>query len=954
MKTQTLWLTALWLAGTVAAWAQGNQGRPPTPEQVFQQFDRNHDGKLSRQEAPPPLQRDFDRFDLNHDGYVTIQEMKQAGPGGQRGGNQQRPGQPGGLQGPGQQGQDPGGLPSAQGLTLATSQSSPGYTLFAPMQDTKTYLVDRGGKPVATWASQYRPGLSVYLRPNGNLLRTGVARQEQLSAGKPPTIQGGVIQELAPTGEVIWEVRLDSDTVQAHHDIQPLPNGNVIALVKVLKSSSELHAAGGDPRVHRAGQVWVEELLELRPKGRDGYDVVWQWRSWDHLVQDHDRQRPNYGTPAEHPERIDLNFSPHGQEDLFHGNAVDYCPSRDLLVLSLRATSELWVIDHSTTAAEAASSQGGTYGRGGDLLYRFGNPAARGGRGAQTFVGQHDAAFVGDPLDGGTFTVFNNGTERSDVLEVRPDDFSRQTATTGQVVWRYDGGDEPFAASHISGAQRLANGNTLVCVGTDGHLLEVTPAGETVWDYTVPGSFERPAHGQGGGRPQGNRQQGRGGLTFAQSAASPSQSGRRPLQGGQRPSQGQRGDRNGPGGRGGQGPPPVRATEIFRATRYAPDYPGLKPYLQTPQVNLPRDLSYAIVDTGQSRCFGAEGGIISPPTRGEELFGQDAQYQGYGPSYTDHGDGTVTDDITGLMWEQSPDLVGHTKYQQALDGAGRLRTGGYRDWRLPTVKELYSLMDFGGGASQPFPRPYLEAAVFDFRFGAGTDGERRIDAQYWTSTRYLGTTMNNNPTAFGVNFADGRIKGYPINQFDHGRFVRHVRGNPDYGKNDFVDNGDNTITDRATGLMWSKYDSATGLDWPTALAAAADCNVGGYTDWRLPNAKELQSIVDYDRAPEAQDPAQRGPAIDPIFELTDPKSYGWTSTTHLDGPPDRVGCNAVYVCFGQSLGNLFGQGFIDVHGAGAQRSDPKTGDPSDYTEGHGPQGDDIRILNYVRVVRDVR
>jgi hypothetical protein len=213
--------------------------------------------------------------------------------------------------------------------------------------------------------------------------------------------------------------------------------------------------------------------------------------------------------------------------------------------------------------------------------------------------------------------------------------------------------------------------------------------------------------------------------------------------------------------------------------------------------------------------------------------------------------------------------------------------------------------------------------------------------------------MSGNPTVFGVNFADGRIKGYP-KVFPGGRgalmYVRYVRGNPLYGKNDLHDNGDGTITDRATSLMWQKADSGKGMNWEQALAYAASAKLAGHSDWRLPNAKELQSIVDYTRVP----------ALDPIFQITALEDgehpFFWTSTSHLEGPPDRQGRDAVYVSFGRALGWMQRPPngefrLLDVHGAGAQRSDPKVGDPALFPHGRGPQGDVIRISNFVRLVR---
>jgi len=359
-------------------------------------------------------------------------------------------------------------------------------------------------------------------------------------------------------------------------------------------------------------------------------------------------------------------------------------------------------------------------------------------------------------------------------------------------------------------------------------------------------------------------------------------------------------------------------------------------------------VTYPVVDTGQNQAFG-------------NYAGQDAHYTGNPPTYRDNGDGTVSDLITGLMWTKDPGEK--MTYAQAVKNAVKCRVGGYSDWRLPTIKELYSLIKFDGLDPDPTAeetanlRPFIDNSVFEFHYGDRSKGERIIDSQFATSTKYVSTTMNGNETMFGVNFADGRIKGYPIKspRGEKTFYVLYVRGNPEYGKNRFVDNGDGTITDKATGLTWMKADSGKTMDWPSALKYAEEMEFAGYDDWRLPNAKELQSIVDYTRSPDTTGSA----AIDPIFEATEivneggekDFAYYWTSTTHASFQRNNA---AVYIAFGRALGWMGPDGskkLMDVHGAGAQRSDPKTGDASRYPYGRGPQGDVIRIQNMVRLVR---
>lgn len=380
---------------------------------------------------------------------------------------------------------------------------------------------------------------------------------------------------------------------------------------------------------------------------------------------------------------------------------------------------------------------------------------------------------------------------------------------------------------------------------------------------------------------------------------------------------------------------------------------------------------YPLAPTGQRNCYDTAGASMACTGRQASLGGQDAFFARTSLRYRDNGDGSISDLNTGLIWQKA--LGPKLAWSEAVAGAAGARTAGHADWRLPTIKELYSLMDFSGTTPMPgrAGKPFIDGS-FDFRYGDTAAGERPIDAQFWSSTEYSGRTMGRDASVFGVNFADGRIKAYPKQlpgRGEHRMFVRYVRGAPDYGRNEFVDNRDDTVTDRATGLMWMQVDSGQlkagpnrdgRMDWPQALAWAAGLDYAGHQDWRLPNAKELQSIVDYGRSPQATG----GPAIDPVFRSTSVTDEGnrpgfgfyWTGTTHLDGA--RAGSAAVYLAFGEAPGFMrmpwSGQqaALLDVHGAGAQRSDPKQGNPADYPQGMGPQGDVRRIYNLVRLVRD--
>ena len=370
--------------------------------------------------------------------------------------------------------------------------------------------------------------------------------------------------------------------------------------------------------------------------------------------------------------------------------------------------------------------------------------------------------------------------------------------------------------------------------------------------------------------------------------------------------------------------------------------------------------SYPVVDTAQYLCYD-DSATIPCPDPGGAFYGQDAQYTGTAPHYTDNGDGTITDNVTGLMWQQDPGAK--MTWNEAVDGSDSFALAGYSDWRLPTIKELYSLMEFSGidpsgyiGTDTSGLVPFMDTDYFDFEYGDTSAGDRVIDSQWATSTVYNSTVMNRQECFFGVNFADGRIKCYPTS--NKGYFTIYVRGNTGYGQNNFTDNGDGTITGNAAGLMWSQNDSGMGLNWEEALAWVQTKNSENYlgqNDWRLPNAKELQSIVDYTRSPDITHSA----AIDPLFNVTtivneagqtDYPCY-WSNSTHANMNATS-GTKAAYIAFGRAMGYMNGS-WIDVHGAGAQRSDPKFGDPANWPTGAGPQGDAIRIYNYVRLVRDV-
>ncbi|MDP8222895.1 MAG: aryl-sulfate sulfotransferase [Candidatus Lernaella stagnicola] len=385
------------------------------------------------------------------------------------------------------------------GLLLCQSGVSPGYTLFSPMLGFQTYLIDELGRVVNQWETNHTPGNSEYLLPDGNLLRTGKMLQNNFMAGGA----GGILQLLSWDNEILWEFEHADASHLQHHDVAPLPNGNILVIAWEKKTESQAIAAGRDPARIREREIWSERVFEVEPTGTSGGNIVWEWRLWDHLVQDRDAGQANYGVVSEHPELIDINY-PYDDSlaDVFHLNTVYYVEEFDQIILSSRHFSEVWVIDHSTTTAEASGHSGGNSDKGGDLLYRWGNPEAYGmGDATRFFYGQHDSQRIEEGIPGaGNILVFNNGVGRSWERYSTVDEFTpplqadgSYTRTAGEafgpdeLVWSYiapEPGD--LYSLNVSGVQRLPNGNTLVCSGNQGEIFEVTPDGQMVWIYINP------------------------------------------------------------------------------------------------------------------------------------------------------------------------------------------------------------------------------------------------------------------------------------------------------------------------------------------------------------------------------------------------------------------------------------------------------------------------------------
>lgn len=375
-----------------------------------------------------------------------------------------------------------------------------GYVLFSPIAGTTTYLIDKKGLQVNSWVSKYKPGHSAYLLPDGSLLRSGMLTDSYFKG----TGAGGIIERYSWDGKLIWSFTL-SDSLQCqHHDIYPMPNGNILAIVWEKKAAEDIPAHPISPN---ESMIWTEKIVEIRPEGASG-KIIWEWKVWDHLIQQEDPSKKDFGAVAEHPERISMHYTSAGSTsqtiDWIHLNSISYNAELDQIMVSSYGFSEIWVIDHSTTTQEAAAHQGGRHNKGGDLIYRWGNPMAynRGQAEDRRLFHQHTAYWIPKGYkDEGKIMILNNGIDRpngnySSVDVIAPPMLNAKTGTylfpegyqpfgPASPAWSY-ADSANFRAPNISGAQRLPNGNTLICNGPFGHFFEITPQNKIVWQYKSP------------------------------------------------------------------------------------------------------------------------------------------------------------------------------------------------------------------------------------------------------------------------------------------------------------------------------------------------------------------------------------------------------------------------------------------------------------------------------------
>jgi len=374
-----------------------------------------------------------------------------------------------------------------------------GQILYSPMFSTTTYLRENTGTINHTWLSSYFPGVMVRWLGNGMILRT-----IRVGVGPGGGGAGGGVQKVEWDGTVVWDFRYNTNGDLSHHDVKSLPNGNVLLIAWETKTRTETIAEGRNPNYVSNQGFMPDHIIEVQPTGPSSGTIVWEWHVWDHLIQDYDSLKANYGVVGDHPELVDINYVTSTQQDWMHTNSIDYNEEFDQILISVHNFNEIWVIDHSTTTAEAAGHTGGNSGKGGDLLYRWGNPQAYrvGTTNDRKLFSQHDATWIDEECPSeGDILVFNNGANRpgshySTVDEIVPpvDDTGEYYLAPGSAygptaqTWIYTASPPTsFYASHISGAQRLADGNTLICNGETGKIFEVTPEGTTIWQYNSGG-----------------------------------------------------------------------------------------------------------------------------------------------------------------------------------------------------------------------------------------------------------------------------------------------------------------------------------------------------------------------------------------------------------------------------------------------------------------------------------
>jgi hypothetical protein len=384
-----------------------------------------------------------------------------------------------------------------------------GFNLIYPEHQPHVYLLNECGEIVHIWEGEEdsRPGKTAYLLENGNLLRAKISPALGASFGTGGA--GGVVEMLTWDNELIWSYTLADSLNRQHHDVLYMENENVLMIVWEWKNYDELIENGFDTLHNAADVLWPDYLLEVNPQTNE---IAWEWHAWDHLVQDFDPTKKNYGIVSAHPELIDVNYKELSfeRQDFMHTNAIDYDPIKDQILLSVRHFNEIWIIDHSTTSEEASGHTGGNSGRGGDLLFRWGNPAAydKGDAAEQQLFNQHDAQWIDDFANPGyehfgKIALFNNkvsaNTSMGQILAPVWEEATHSYVMENGVFLPNDFSvtiSHPDAAknysSNASSIQILGDGTVVMCAANQGFLFELAKDGSVAWEYRIPLRFGLP------------------------------------------------------------------------------------------------------------------------------------------------------------------------------------------------------------------------------------------------------------------------------------------------------------------------------------------------------------------------------------------------------------------------------------------------------------------------------
>ena len=372
------------------------------------------------------------------------------------------------------------------GLMLNSSEAYNGYTLYSSNQYTSTFLINNCGQVINEWESDHTPGLASYLSHDGSLVRAGVYRDGNsfIKAGT-----GGILQRIDWNGIVEWEILINNDTLGLHHDFHLMDNGNILAIGWERVDKDAAISAGREPELFDENELWSEVVLEIKPIGSDSFDIVWQWNLWDHLIQDFDIEKDNYGIVSERAELINVNYFSSLDKDWIHLNSIYFDEELDQIILSAREFNEIWIIDHSTTTVEASSHEGGNFESGGDIVFRWGNDSSFNFLETDSKLNkQHNAEFQSD----GSILVYNNNSDiplDSEIIRITPlfengkyvfDNYYRLTKDPEYLLKEVA---SEFSSPILSSVETLPNGNILVNKGDNSEFREYNTDGDLVWFY---------------------------------------------------------------------------------------------------------------------------------------------------------------------------------------------------------------------------------------------------------------------------------------------------------------------------------------------------------------------------------------------------------------------------------------------------------------------------------------